>query len=256
MNEKKQNDFGSFGQMQELRAIFDQHVELLKQAYEILLKTKPKNHFVLAALLYSINNSCKSISIFTVNGKARDCFVLARTIYETAVNFCFICAKGKEAAEKARRHALQKSFRDLSRKFDIGNLKLQVEWQGKVDLSKNPDLENALKEFTYPNGRENTKWTPENIEQRIEVIDKKYGARVSGNLVFGFTTIYRHASEIAHGTFFGALFSIGLTSPSEKPKTSQGMKKFWGENIWNASPDAHCSFKFSSSCIVSGFLNG
>ena len=100
--------------MQELRAIFDQHVELFKEAHQIVLsKTKPENHFVLAALLYSINNSCELIAILAVNGKARDCFVLARTIYETAVNFCFICAKGKEAAEKARRHALQKSFRDL-----------------------------------------------------------------------------------------------------------------------------------------------
>ena len=28
-------------------------------------------------------------------------------------------------------------------------------------------------------------------------------AGISGNFVFGLTSIYRHASEIMHGTFFG-----------------------------------------------------
>ena len=108
---------------------------------------------------------------------------------------------------------------------------MKIEWQGEVDLSKNPDLEYALKEFTDKKGREIRKWTNENIEKQIEIIEQKYGSEVSGNFVFGLTSIYRHASEIMHGTFFGALFSIGMTSPSEKPKTADEMKMFWGGNI-------------------------
>ena len=87
-------------------------------------------------------------------------------------------------------------------------MKLQVEWQGKVDLSKNPDLENALRKFTNKKGREKRKWTTENIEKGIEIIEKKYGSEVSGNFVFGFTSIYRHASEIIHGTFLGPYFQL------------------------------------------------
>ena len=74
MNEKIQNDFGTFGQMQELRAIFDQHIELLKQAYKILLKTKPENYFVLAALLYSINNSSEINFIIGASRKGQGLF--------------------------------------------------------------------------------------------------------------------------------------------------------------------------------------
>lgn len=133
MNDNSNKIFGSYDNVQQLCLCFDQQVELLWQAYKIFLLHKNDYYDVLAPLLYSIKESCDSISFLAKNGKVRDCFVLARTIFETSVNFCFISAGGKDVAERAKRHALQKSFRDLSRELEIGNQKLQIHWQGKVD---------------------------------------------------------------------------------------------------------------------------
>jgi hypothetical protein len=231
MSESNHNLFGSYEVAQHHWFVLDKHAELLLLAYKILLIKKSDYYDVLAPLLYSIKDSCDSVSFLAQKGKTRDCFVLARTIFETAVNFCFICAKGKDVAERARRHALQKSFRDLFREVDIGNHKLRIEWQGEVDLSTNPELQDALKEFTNKKGREITSWTPETVKEQIDAIDSKFGNRVSGNLQFGLLNIYRHASEIAHGTLFGALFSIGLMSPTGRPKNPQELAIYQGSNI-------------------------
>jgi hypothetical protein len=231
MDNVNKQSLNSFDGLKQLRLKLDQHNELLRMSYSILLKEKKENYDVLAPLLYSIIDSNDSIAFLSQKGKVRDCFVLARTIYETTVNFCFICAKGKETVERARSHAIQKSFRDLHRELEIGTNRLKVDWQGGVDLSAHPEIEKALKIFTNKQGREITSWTPETVKEEIDAINDKFGKNVSGNLQFGLIAIYRHASEIAHGTLFGALFSIGLTSPNGKPKTPQELMNFQCENL-------------------------
>jgi hypothetical protein len=44
-------------------------------------------------------------------------------------------------------------------------------------------------------------------------------------------SIYRHASEITHGTFFGALFALGLTSPSGPPKSPEELQNHQRQNL-------------------------
>jgi hypothetical protein len=139
-------------------------------------------------------------------------------MYETIINACFVAAKGKEAAERAMRHSMQKSYRDLHRVSEINKQKVVLKWDTTVDISKVPEFKAALEEFTGNKGREITSWTPETVEKRLEEIDKRYGQKVSTGLQFGLIAIYRHASEIAHGTFFGAMFILGLTNPMGPPK--------------------------------------
>jgi hypothetical protein len=54
----------------------------------------------------------------------RDCFGIARTINETAINICYTLAMGDEVAERAERHAHQKAYRDLHRESAIGDSKM------------------------------------------------------------------------------------------------------------------------------------
>ena len=89
----------------------------------------------------------------------------------------------------------------------------------------------ALTEFTSKKGREITSWTPETVQEQIEAIDARYGKRISTNLQFALMSIYRHASEIAHGTFFGALFALGLTSPSGSPKSPEELQNHQRQNL-------------------------
>jgi hypothetical protein len=69
------------------------------------------------------------------------------------------------------------------------------------------------------------------VQEEIEVIESFYGTSVSVNLMFALISIYRHASEISHGTYFGALFALGLVSPSGIPTSKEETEKLHRGNL-------------------------
>lgn len=151
----------------------------------------------------SANSVCKLGKNLDMN--VRDCYAIARSITETSINVAYILSVGYDAAERARLHALQKLYRDLDRQVTIGYISLKIrELANKPNIDDIPDLKAALELFTK-NGKEVMDWAGESIDRRIELSslaeqkDKMYlsTARFS---------IYRHSSEILHGTYFGVRF--------------------------------------------------
>lgn len=231
MSQEKTGEFGSIEATHRLWMFFNKQIQLLEQARISVMQESTERWSVLGPLLYAAVDTSGSVLSLAQTSKVRDCYVLARTAFETIINICFICAKGDEAARRAKNHALQKAYRDLSRELDINGKKLTVKWNGEVKRDSNPELQAALDEFTSKKGREITSWTPETIQKQIEIIDTRYGKRISTNLQFALISIYRHASEIAHGTFFGALFALGLTSPSGPPKSPEELQNHQRQNL-------------------------
>lgn len=179
-----------------------------------------------ASLLLSVRESADSLLRLAELGRARDCYVIARTVFETVINCCFILASDEEVAQRARRHAEQKTFRDLHRELTISGKTLVVRAAGKSEnLPEEASLKEALAEFTSKKGHEITPWTPENLVQRIEAVGAAYGEDVQLELQFALFGLYRHASEIIHGTLFGALFSLGFTTPGGPPASIEELAK-------------------------------
>src|SRR5690606_37509589 len=87
------------------------------------------------------------------------------------------------------------------------------------------ESQELLREFTSRSGREITAWTPENVHQRLEVIQRHFGEDTVRELAFGLL-LYRHASEIAHGTLYGALFSWGAMEPGGPPRSTDETRSF------------------------------
>lgn len=160
--------------------------------------------------------------------RMRDCYVIARAIYETSVNACFILAAGDEMAERAMRHLKQKSLRDLDRTFYIADEKMSLQWSGAAEVLSDPENQQLLQEFTSSKGREITAWTDENVPERLKLIHERYG-RASRKLYWA-RLLYRHASEIVHGSLFGVLFPWGATEPSS-PRSVEDMRKFRESNL-------------------------
>jgi hypothetical protein len=133
----------------------------------------------------------------------RDCFGIARSAAETAVNVAYIAVEGSAAAERAIRHGRQKRWRDLHRQGVIG-ADLSVEVERKLDLAIDdiPGLSQDLQEFTTKKGAEVRDWTPLTIQERIDRIhvSSPQAARLLGAAIFA---IYRPSSELLHGTFYG-----------------------------------------------------
>lgn len=126
---------------------------------------------------------------------------------------------------------MQKAYRDLHREVEVNQHKLIVQWSGQVDLSSNPELQAAIDEFTTSKGREKRSWTPESVKQRIEALEARYGTKVPAHLQIALLSIYRHASEIAHGTLSGALFALGFTLPSGPPTSPETLANHQRGNI-------------------------
>jgi hypothetical protein len=231
MSQNKTGEFGSIEATHRLWVFFTKQVQLLEQARISTMQESTERWSVLTPLLYAAIDTSGSVLSLAQTGKVRDCFVLARTAFETIVNICFICAKGDEVARRAKNHALQKAYRDLSRELNISGQKLTLKWIGEIKSESNPELQAALAEFTSKKGREITSWTPETVQEQIETVDACYGKRISIHLQFALMSIYRHASEIAHGTYFGALFALGLTSPSGPPKSPEALQNYQRQNL-------------------------
>jgi len=114
---------------------------------------------------------------------------------------------------------IQRSFRELERELDIGGQILKMYWTGKKSLENDPKIKKALNEFTTNKGREILQWVPENPVQKLKAIHGKYGSSISMFLQPPLFSIYRLASEVAHGSFYGAMKILGF-SDLNQPKMS------------------------------------
>jgi len=127
-------------------------------------------------------------------------------------------AEGSSAAERAMRHARQKSFRDLERQSRIGESIIRLVHQAQPDPTTVDGLEADLNEFISRTGREKG-WIDLGVDDRIAAVGKRFGGSLLRSLHFARFAVYRHSSEVLHGTFFGAMYFLGGTSPSPSRKS-------------------------------------
>lgn len=185
---------------------------------------------VLSLLLQAVGSSSHTlVGLSDAPGlHTRDCYSIARSIVETSVNICYIITEGPGAAERALRHARQKSFQDLERQSKLADSIIQLMYTGKPDPTKVMGLEAEIAEFTSRTGREKG-WVDLSIDDRITAVGRRLGLSVLNALHFARFMIYRHSSEILHGTLFGALFFFGATTPTNKVRTPEDMGEFVGQ---------------------------
>lgn len=211
------DDFASEDNLWRHWRFFYTQAQLLQKAYPRILKSDHDIAHVVGAMVYGIMSSCDSMYLIVEKQRMRECMMIGRCIFEGIVNACFVCAEGEAAAIRAELHAKQKMYRDMSRELECGGIRMRVWTNAELNPATIPEMTKAALEFTSRRGREIASWTPENVPQKIERIAGAYGKDVAGPLAFSLLAIYRHASEIIHGTYFGALFSVHATAGMAKP---------------------------------------
>lgn len=154
----------------------------------------------------------------------RDCFGIARSASELAVNIAYIAASPPEVAKRARLHAMQKSYRDLARKGTIGGTSISVSSALVPPSSTIPGMDEALAAFTDKKGREVRDWTDINIDGRVKAV-AAFNSQASTALAGSVFSIYRHSSELLHGTYFGIVhYWAGSGAPS---RTKEDFERIW-----------------------------
>ncbi len=179
---------------------------------------RPATQRVLPAMLQALGSSSNTLLRLSDEPglQSRDCFSICRSIVELSVNVCYICAEGEIAALRAERHAQQKAVRDLDRKSSIGDQTIHLRFAA-TEAAKMPEgLKKSMDEFTSSSGREKG-WIDLSIDARCESIGEALGAKILTPLHWARFAVYRHSSEILHGTFFSAVFFMGLTDPKGSP---------------------------------------
>lgn len=196
-------------------------------------EVEPKVATTVGMISQTAGSSCQTVTKFRQPGyETRDCFIIARSIVESMINCCFILAEGPKAASKAIRHARQKAFRDLSRDSKIATSRIKLSSLNVPQAEEILGLEEDLKEFSHRSGLENRNWTTKSVDERIRIAGEKFGSEVLTNLHIARFSIYRHSSEIIHGSFFGSAFWAGFLSPNSTPKSDEDFSKIVGEWHW------------------------
>jgi hypothetical protein len=205
---------------------FNSIEKLLGDTLSNIQEGKSNEVGALYPFLDSIAESVGTLRTLVNQLKLRDAYVIARVIYETSVNACFLLTNPEALSARATTHAKQKALRSLIRAIALaGDQIFEFKPHGAEELLGDPRHQEWLREFTSRTGREITSWTPENVQQRLEATYLKFGPEETRGLAFGLL-LYRHASEIAHGTLYGTLFAWGAMEPGSPLKGSGDMGKF------------------------------
>lgn len=223
MAKEIESNFGSQELLNEAHLALQGQLEVIQNAFKKLMDNDDEVALNLYTLFFSVYDSSKSLLILSSHYQVRDSFLTARTIFELTLNIGYISCEGKSALDKAKRHMNQKSYRDLERKLNIESINLSVQTLGIENLIISEELKKSLEEYTTQKGLEVRAWTGENVFKKIEIISKKYGQKVNDILNIGLFNIYRHGSEIAHGTLFGLFYIIGATSFNKRPKNTEDL---------------------------------
>ena len=194
---------------------------------------RPATRRVFPAMLQALGSS--SNTLLRLSDKpglqSRDCFSICRSIVELAVNVCYICAEGDAAAQRAERHAQQKAVRDLDRESSVGGQTIRLRHLATQSFDVPAELTKSMDEFTSRAGREKG-WTDLSVDARCERVGEILGAKVLTPLHWARFAVYRHSSEILHGTFFSAIFFMGLTDPKGAPASlDQWIERIAGQHL-------------------------
>lgn len=163
----------------------------------------------------------------TMDMSIKDCFGIARTISEMSINVAYIVASDSEIAKRARAHALQKQYRDLSRSDEIAGFHLGVFSSGRPSVDQVDGLKEALEQFTDAKGKEVRTWSPKSLNDRIEAV-QTVCPQAALALTGSKFAIYRHSSELLHGSYFGVIYY--WTTPAGKRLNRATFEEHWVHN--------------------------
>lgn len=215
-----------------------QHMDLLQK----VTQSEPniKDSLKMLFLIYSsrIVESSDTLLLLSVKNKLNDSYAISRMILETATNISYIATKPNDLINKSLEYAHQKMYRDLDRSLSIGNLNLSIKFKGIDDIIKSDKLDNAIKKFTNKEtGQEIRDWTgvdKKTIVQKIEKITEVFGEHIGIVFLTAMYVVYRHSSEILHGTTFGAMYTLGLTQlKDQRPLKQEELKKYQEDELKN-----------------------
>jgi len=110
---------------------FETVESILEEVLSKVQESESTGTGMLYPFLDSVVESVDSLRMLVNGLKLRDSYVIARVIYETSLNACFLLTNPEALSSRASTHAKQKALRSLARAVEIaGNTIFEFEVQG------------------------------------------------------------------------------------------------------------------------------
>jgi hypothetical protein len=110
------------------------------------------------------------------------------------------------------------SFKDTDRESRIESSVIRALLKDAPTPKEFEGLEAELAEFTSKSGSDRP-WIDLSIDNRIGIAGKRLGGSVLTGLHFARFGLYKHSSEILHGSFFSAPYFLGASAGQRTPKS-------------------------------------
>lgn len=218
----KEFQLGSVEYLKETQETLDKTIRLISNSLKDGISNEKDDIGMSFSLMAGpILETSHSLLFLSSMGKMSDCYSLSRIIFDHVLNLGYFGANGEKSVKKALQHYHQKAFRDLDRKIEIKDLSFGIGMKGIENASISEKLKEALDYFTNNKGFEIRSWTGDNVFKKVEIIRDYYGKEIGMMLIINLFFIYRHSSEIIHGTLFGSLFARGMTKPEREQPTNE-----------------------------------
>ena len=195
------------------RKYYVQQVLLAKEFYEYqfsewenITNQRIKSLYHLLMSIYITGNA---INLLALNNFLSESYMLARALLEKLINYMYVLVCEEDEYQKYLNYTKQKGYRILNRSFQVGDQKAELKWSGSVNLDDNPELRDAVNQFTSGKGKAITRWTSLSLQERLAIIRDKGKIKIEG-LMLSTLGIYDDASEALHGTLYGAAFHFGF----------------------------------------------
>lgn len=173
-NNKRPPEFGSDQSTGQVFGFYTNQLAVLRDLTESPEVTHVSGRISsLYPLLCSMRSTGLSISILSTYGCLNECFMLARAFLERLINYIYLLICHEDEYQRYLTHTKQKGFRALGRSVQAGDMRAELKWSGSVDLSKEPELKEAIDLFTSKTGREITRWTSATLSERLATIGEK-----------------------------------------------------------------------------------
>lgn len=185
---------------------FEKQVEVLKELDVLLEDSKHSRLTNIHPLLLVSVHTAESMIVLVRKQYANEVIVVARSFIERIINICYLLVCDDIDFNNHVDYSMQKAYRTFCRKVDtISSLGIKI-----VIPEPKGQLLQALEKYTRKSGKEIYRWTELSFSERLGFVQEKTGTLFEAFTVSSCKNIYEDASEISHGSLYGALFIIGI----------------------------------------------
>ncbi len=221
-------DFGTQQGLDSLANLFYQQARIIEKTVEFLFDSLTKNPQervdTIYFLVFGLITSSKSILMLSYSGKIAECYILARSVVERIIIALYLLICDQDEFTRYKVYSNQKAIRMKNREIEVDTVKAVLKASNYEEMLNNPEVIEALGVFTGPKGRKITRWNTKSLKKMLDSIANR-GLDVR-YLMLAMLAIYDEASEVLHGTFYGAVFHSGIFETG-LPKEKSELEKTW-----------------------------